>query len=151
MGIRVGILKLRENAFIPEYKQGLGYYEIKCCKNPFHPINGTEGYRISNLNKRISIYTGINFDIPNGYYMEIFPGIDVGSIHNGAKLFAATKIITGIDYNEIMITFNNEDLSTYIEPGTVIAKGVVRKFENVDTIVNDIVSKQKLMGQSYLE
>lgn len=123
------------SAFIPENSKA------KCISN----VTTTYNRRVSdrglmlNPGERALIPTGLVFDIPKGYCLEIYPRSGV-SFKRGLTLNNCTAIIDSDYVEEVFISIrNSDDHSQYIKHGERIAQAKLVKL--VETKVVELTSK----------
>lgn len=148
----LGIFKLDSTLEIPKFQTGesacfdISAYlpentKAKCISN----LTTTYDRRVSdrglmmNPGERALIPTGLVFDIPKGYCLEIYPRSGV-SFKRGLTLNNCTAIIDSDYVEEVFISIHNtDDHSQYIKHGERIAQAKLVKL--VDTSITELSEK----------
>lgn len=123
-GLVVKVKVLDPKASIPAFQtKGAACFDIAILENIF--IANTKAYVTLPL-----VRTGLAFDIPEGYHMEVYIRSGIG---RNTKIRLANQVgIIDSDYkDELFLVLENLGIPVHIKAGTRIAQARIVKNENV--------------------
>lgn len=134
-GAQLGVYKLNDQAVVPEFKtEQSACFDLSAVLIPGQAVKiVTHSQNVSTRKvtdrglmiqqgERVLIPTGLVFDIPEGYCLEIYPRSGI-SFNRGISLNNCTAIIDSDYVEEVFVSINNiSGGSQYIEPGERIAQ-----------------------------
>lgn len=141
--VNLGVYKLSETAVIPEFGTQLAAcFDLSADLQPLTNINARcssgvlsrrtspEGWVAVHADDRLLIPTGLIFDIPEGYCLEVYPRSGA-SFKLGISLSNCTGIIDADYTDELFVSVHNiSSNSFYIKPGERIAQAKLVKLNN---------------------
>lgn len=152
--VQLGVFKLNESVELPEFKteqsacfdlaafasegDSLNYYSFTNGNKQVRRV--TDRGITVHTNERILIPTGLVFDIPEGYCLEIYPRSGT-SYKQGLTLNNCTAIIDSDYVEEVFISIHNTGPSCHIQSGERIAQA--KLVQLVKTNVTELSSKPK--------
>jgi len=121
MSVKIRVKSIHENAIIPNFK-----HEEDACAD----VCSISNYTISPWKREI-IQTGLVFEIPKGYEIQVRPRSGM-ALHHGITILNSPGTIDAGYRGELkVILFNTSEEPYKIKPGDSIAQLSIKKLEEV--------------------
>ena len=158
--VYLGIFKLHDAAVIPEFKtEESACFDLSAVLLTNDQVKVvTHGQAVTvrrvtdkgiaiHQGERILVPTGLAFDIPQGYCLEIYPRSGI-SFNRGISLNNCTAIIDSDYVEEVFISVSNNGGSQYIQHGERIAQAKLVKLVSTEVKVLAEKPQQKTSRKS---
>jgi len=136
--MKLKVKKMREGAVLPKYQTaGAAGFDFHACIDA--PIVLAAG--------EIEVFpTGLAVEIPVGYELQIRPRSGLTFLHKVTMLNGIGTIDSDFRGEMMVILKNYGEEDFVVEPGMRIAQGVVARYEKVERVEVDELSKTERKG-----